>query len=60
MLSNFIAFWLIAIPLGLLLAFKFNMYLFGFWIALAVASIVLCSIMLFALLKNINYKNTQK
>lgn len=51
MISNFVAFWLIAIPLGLVLAFKYNMNLFGFWVALAVASVVLCSIMLVTLFK---------
>lgn len=51
MVSNFIAFWLIAIPLGFVLAFKFSLNLFGFWVALAAASVVLCSIMLITLFK---------
>jgi len=50
MMANFIAFWLIAIPLGCLLALKFELYLIGFWYALIVAIIVLCLIMLINLL----------
>ena len=45
MVSNFIGYWVIAIPLGCVLAFKYNMKLFGFWCALAFSSVVLCSIM---------------
>ena len=45
LLSNFIAYWLIAIPLGYALAFKFNFLLTGFWIGLFASSIVLCVIM---------------
>lgn len=45
MVANFIGYWLIAIPLGCLLAFGFGFNLIGFWYALAFASVVLCSIM---------------
>ena len=45
MFANFIAFWLIAIPLGTILAFKFNFNLIGYWYALIAAAIVLCTIM---------------
>ena len=44
--ANFIAFWLIAIPLGCLLALHFKLNLLGFWIALIIAIIVLCAILL--------------
>lgn len=44
MLGNFIAFWLIAIPLGCVLALHYRLNLMGFWYALIVAAIVLCSI----------------
>lgn len=45
MFANFIAFWLIAIPLGTILAFKFNFNLIGYWYALIAAAFVLCTIM---------------
>ena len=45
MLANFIAFWIIAIPLGCLLALHFKLNLMGFWYALIVSAIVLCTIM---------------
>lgn len=45
MISNFIGYWLVSIPLGCLLAFKYNMDLLGFWYGLVCAAVVLCSIM---------------
>ena len=45
MMANFVAFWLIAIPLGSILAFKFDFKLIGYWYALIAAAIVLCTIM---------------
>lgn len=51
--SNFIAYWLISIPLGYTLAFKFNMGLKGFWYGLCSAAVILCTIMLTMLTKNI-------
>ena len=45
MISNFIGYWLVSIPLGCLLAFKYNMDLLGFWCVLVCAAVVLCSIM---------------
>ena len=45
MISNFIGYWLVSIPLGCLLAFKYNMDLLGFWCGLVCAVVVLCSIM---------------
>lgn len=53
LLSNFVAYWLISIPLGCTLAFKFNLGLKGFWFGLCAAAIILCFIMLTMLLKNI-------
>jgi MATE family multidrug resistance protein len=50
LIANFIAYWLISIPLGYTLAFKFNLGIKGFWIGLVGASIVLCIIM-FGMLK---------
>lgn len=45
MISNFIAFWIIALPLGCLLGLYYKMNLVGFWYALILAAIVLCAIM---------------
>ncbi len=45
-IANFTAYWLISIPLGYTLAFKFGLNLMGFWIGLIVSAIVLCVIML--------------
>lgn len=53
MMANFISFWLIAIPLGCLLALHYKLNLIGFWYALIVAIIVLCIIMFTDLLRRI-------
>ncbi len=51
--TTFISYWIIGIPLGSVLAFKYNMQLTGYWIGLAVtlftSSIVLGCIILFKL-----------
>lgn len=54
MIANFIGYWLISIPLGYTLAFKYNMKIMGFWIGLVTAAIILCVIMLIILRKYIN------
>ncbi len=51
MMANFIAFWLIALPLGCLLALHFKLNLMGFWYALIVSIIILCIIVFTNLLK---------
>lgn len=53
LLSNFIAYWLIALPLGYTLAFKYQLNIRGFWFGLAAAAMMLCSIMLTMLFKSI-------
>lgn len=55
MKGNFIAFWLIALPLGCLLAFHYKLNLMGFWYALIVSIIILCIILFTNLLKQ--FKN---
>ena len=57
MVSNIISYWIIAFPLGYILAFQFNMMLKGFWCALAVSSVILCSLMYLYMInkfKNLN------
>ncbi len=53
LLANFVAYWLISIPFGYALAFKFHLGLKGFWYGLCSAAVILCSIMLIMLRKNI-------
>ena len=50
MLGDFAAYWLIGIPLGFLLAFRYHLILFGFWIGLTIAIFSLSVILLFVLL----------
>ena len=45
MIANFIAYWLVSIPLGCLLALHFKLNLVGFWYGLIVSAIILCAIM---------------
>ena len=45
MAGNFVAFWLVAVPLGCILALHFDLKLAGFWYALIVSTIILCTIM---------------
>lgn len=51
MISNFIAYWGISIPLGCYLGLHLKMYLRGFWIGLLCSSIILCTIMITKLRK---------
>lgn len=44
--SNILGYWFIAFPLGYYFAFKLKLNLIGFWYAIAISSVVLCSIML--------------
>lgn len=53
LISNFIAYWLLSIPLGYTLAFRFNLNLRGFWYGLASAAVLLCVMMVIMLLKSI-------
>ncbi len=53
LLSNFIAYWLISIPVGYTLAFHFHLNLKGFWYGLASAAVILCLIMVCMLIKSI-------
>lgn len=58
MLGDFAAFWLIGLPLGLVLAFKYHMNLYGFWVGLTIAIFSL-SIILLLVLGN-EFKKTKR
>ena len=60
LLSNFIAYWLISIPVGYTLAFHFHLNLKGFWYGLASAAVILCLIMVCMLIKSIKKMETVK
>ena len=45
LIANFVAYWLFSLPIGCILAFKFNLNIMGFWYGLLLASIILCLIM---------------
>lgn len=53
LLSNFVAYWLISVPFGYTLAFKYNLNLTGFWLGLVSAAIILCIMMISLLHKSI-------
>jgi MATE family multidrug resistance protein len=52
LIANFIAYWLVSIPLGYTLAFKYHYNLIGFWIGLVVSSVILCTTMILMLRKH--------
>lgn len=52
LLANFVAYWLVSLPLGYVLAFYFGLNLRGFWYGLVSAAIMLCTIMLSMLKKS--------
>jgi len=49
LVANLFAYWGLSIPVGYLLAFKYNFMLAGFWVGLVVSAIALCSIMIYML-----------
>ncbi len=49
LISNFVGYWLISIPVGCLLAFHFGFNLIGFWYGLLSAAIILCCMMILML-----------
>lgn len=57
MLGDFIAYWIIGLPLGLLLAYKYYLELFGFWIGLTMSIFCLGLFLLLKLFKQ--FKHTE-
>ena len=51
MIANFVSYWIISFPLGCFFAFKFNLNLLGFWSALCISSVIVCTTMFIAMLK---------
>lgn len=58
MISNIVSYWIIAFPLGCLIGLHFKLNLLGFWIALAISSILLCTMMSAILKKKFSRLNT--
>lgn len=56
MLVNIISYWVIALPLGYILVYIFNLGAIGFWISLGVGIINSAIIMGFVLIKNYSFK----
>lgn len=59
MLGNFLAYWLIGLPLGALLGLKFHMNLYGFWIGLTAAIFSLAMILFVILLRQEEIKSNK-
>ena len=53
LISNFIAYWLIYLPVGYVLAFNFGLKLRGFWYGLCISAVILCIIMVIVMKKEI-------
>jgi len=51
MFGDFIAYWIIGLPLGLIFAFKYQMNLYGFWVGLTISLFSLAMILLFTLFR---------
>jgi len=51
MIGDLFAYWVIGLPLGLLLAFHYKMNLYGFWVGLTISLFCLSMILLFILLR---------
>ena len=47
MLANFIGYWILGLPLGLILCFVLKLGIYGMWIGLTLALIVISSILLY-------------
>ncbi|MCQ2788776.1 MAG: MATE family efflux transporter [bacterium] len=59
MFGDFIAYWILGIPVGYYLAFERHLNLYGFWIGLAIALFTLgtsLSIIIYHKIKNLDYK----
>lgn len=51
MLGDFVAYWVIGLPLGVMFAFKYHMDLYGFWIGLTISIFYLGIVLFLILLK---------
>lgn len=58
MIANLVSYWGVAIPVGTLLAFYFNMNIMGYWYSIGMAAVLLCVIMITKLI--FKYRAWQK
>ncbi len=58
--ANFVAYWLLSIPIGCTLAFRYELNIMGFWFGLLSAAIILCSIMLLMYYKYLSSLGAEK
>lgn len=58
MFSNIVSYWIISFPLGCLLGLYYKLNLVGFWSALCISSIILCSTMYIFMLKKLKKLET--
>lgn len=54
MLGDLVAYWILGIPLGLVLAFKYHLNLYGFWVGLTVSIFSLGMALLLVLIRYFN------
>lgn len=59
MLSNIVSYWFIAFPLGCLLGLHFKLNLFGFWLSIALSSIILVIILYSVMIKKFKQMSEQ-
>lgn len=60
MFGDFAAYWILGLPLGVLLAFKYHMNLYGFWVGLTISIFSLALILLFILLNEFKTQENVK
>ena len=58
MIANLVSYWGVAIPVGTLLAFYFNMNIMGYWYSIGMAAVLLCVIVITKLI--FKYRAWQK
>lgn len=54
MLIDLLAYWAIGLPLGFILAFKYHLDLYGFWVGLSIAIVILAMTLFVILIRHFN------
>lgn len=57
MVIDLLAYWIIGLPLGFILAFKFHFNLYGFWVGISIAIFLLAITLLIILIRKSRLKN---